>query len=173
MEITIHWCFVFCLPISSQIKKSADSLLTRFFPKPRATVFLLCLFSLFIVVSASRILWELPDPQPKFYMTSQPTQLPLTVRWYWISVQAMGLHFFSSVQNTAIRVVACSTVFSGYWLTVVLICLKYLLWNCVIIFWGSFLFTYSTILFFIASSYIAHVFFKSGFLSVYQTEQDW
>ena len=100
MSITIHWCFVFCLPISSQIKKSADSLLTRFFPKPRATVFLLCLFSLFIVVSASRILWELPDPQPKFYMTSQPTQLPLTVRWYWISVQAMGLHFFFSVQNT-------------------------------------------------------------------------
>ena len=108
----VHWCFVFCLPISSQIKKSADSLLTRFFPKPRATVFLLCLFSLFIVVSASRILWELPDPQPKFYMTSQPTQLPLTVRWYWNSVQAMGLQFFFLCpKHCAIGVVACSTVF--------------------------------------------------------------
>ena len=30
---------------------------------------------------------------------SQPTQLPLTVRWYWISDQAMGSHFFS-VQRT-------------------------------------------------------------------------
>ena len=66
--------------------------------------------------------------------------------------------FFLCPKHCAIGVVACSTVFSGYWLTVVLICLKYLLWNCVIIFWDSFLFIYSTVLFFIASTYVAQVF---------------
>ena len=105
-----NWCWCHSPFIGALSSAHPSHLLTNkkfcrqpndhFFLKLSEIVFLLGLLSLFIVVPASCISEELPDPRPKFYMISQPTQLPLTVRPYWTSVQAMGLRFLFSVQNT-------------------------------------------------------------------------